>query len=418
MSEPVFRRWVIVLLPAVAVLSFAAFLVLLVFGEGMAAPPSSGSDASSVSALGHRAFARLLSELGIPVTSCRHDSAGRAGTSSLLIVAEPDLTEDDGSARRLFEGMIDREGTTLVVLPRRAGWDSAEREGFIGASSDGAEQAAQAVLAPIDPSLQVVRSARLGRAFDARDWGPPPQLTESVQLLAPSPERLEPLVTLGDDVLLARVIPGEADDLSVLYVLSDPDLVATHGLVRGDNAMLVATIVDRIRPKGGGVVFDETLHGGDIRPSVWRALFHPPLLFATVSAIVASLLLVAAGLGRFGRARPPPPPIEPGKRFLVEHAAELLRQGGHAGHALERYLAASIRDAGRALHAPASLDAEGLREWLAHVERPDASTSSLEALDARVTDAADGGNVRQVVEAAMAVHAWKEHTTNGSRSDS
>ena len=417
MSEPVFRRWVLTTVIVGVVLSFVAFLVLLVFGEGMEAPPSHGADGFSVSALGHRAFARLLAEAGVPVTTSRFDSARRAGSTSLLIVAEPWTEPGEPSGHRIFEAMVRRAGPTLVVLPKRTGIGDDTREGFVQATFDDDLKTPQSIAATIDASLRIVRKPRGAEPFEARDWGPNPDLDGTVQLMSPS-SILEPLVTLGTDVLLGRVLPKSDDSPSVVYVLADPDLIATHGLVRGDNAMLAVSIVDRLRPAGGGVVFDETLHGFDVRPGLWRELFRPPLLYATLSAFVAALLLVAAGLGRFGVAKPPAPSIEPGKRFLVDHTADLLRQGGHSGHALERYLAGSMKDAGRALHAPTSLDAKGLRAWLVRIERPDTGAPSLDELDARVADAADGGNVRRVVEAAMAVHAWKERTTNGSRNDS
>lgn len=417
MTEPLFRRRTLVLVAGIALVSFTTFLVLLVFGDGFEAPASSRADGFSVSAIGHRAWSRLLAEAGVPVTSSRFESARRAG-DGLLVVAEPDLSDDpDRSAARVFHGMIERPGPTLVVLPRRFGSSDPNREGYVRATSERPEAEVRLVLAAIDRQLELVRRDAGADVFDARDWGPRPDLEPTVQLLRPS-RSLEPLITLGSDVLLGRVMAERGGEESVVYVLSDPDLVATHGLVRGANAYLVVSIVERLRKAGSGVVFDETLHGYDVRPSLWQELFRPPLAYATASAVLAALVLVAAGLGRFGRPRPLPPSIAPGKRFLVDHAADLLRQGDHAGHALERYLAASVQDAARLLHAPASLDAAGLRAWLARGEaaRPDAPT--LEGVTAAVAEAARHGGARRVVETAAAVHSWKEATTHGSRGNS
>jgi len=77
-----------------------------------------------------------------------------------------------------------------------------------------------------------------------------------------------------------------------------------------------------------------------------------------------------------------------------------------------------VQDAARALHAPASLDAPGLRAWLSRGEgaRPDAPT--LDEVTAAVAIAAKRGNQRLVVETAAAVHSWKEATTHGSRGNS
>lgn len=418
MSAPTPRNLAIGLMLAAAVVSFIAFVVLRVFGGDMIAPPSHGADGYSVSALGHRAFRRLLEESGTTVTSSRFDSAKRAAVSSLLVVAEPDLSDDlDRSAERLFRGMLARPGVTLVVLPRRDGFDDFEHEGYVRWAYEHPEGDVQKVLAVIDRGLTLVRRPVGTDPFDARDVGPRPSLPGPVQLIKPS-SHLEPLISLGGEVLLGRVLPTNDRSLSEVYILSDPDLIATHGLVRGDNATLAVAIVERLRPQGGSVLFDETLHGFDIRPSLWRELFRPPLVFATGSALFAGLVLVAAGLGRFGRERPAPPPIEPGKRFLVDHTAELLRQGGHAGHALERYLAATIQDTGRALHAPASLDAKALRAWFGEGGRGGRGSRTLTDLEAQVAVAVERDDPHDVIAAATAVHEWKETTTHGSRDDS
>ena len=417
MTEPVFGRRALILLVAGVLVSFTAFVVLLVFGDAFEAPASPRADGYSVSAIGHRAWARLLAEAGIPVTSSRFESARRAG-DALLVVAEPDLLDDfDRSADRLLRGMVERNGPTLVVLPRRWGPEDPGREGFLRTTTERRISDLRGVLVPIDRQLEVVRRDVGAETFDARDWGPRPDLSGTVQLLKQTPG-LEPLITLGSDVLLGRVMAERGGEESVVYVLADPDLVATHGLVRGANALLVVSIVERLRKPGTGVVFDETLHGYDLRPSVWQELFRAPLAYATTSAVLAAFVLVGAGLGRFGRAKALPPPIAPGKRFLVDHTADLLRQGGHAGHALERYLAASVQDAARALHAPASLDAQGLREWLTRGERARPDAPTLEDVTAAVADVARHGDPRRVVETAAAVHSWKEATTHGSRGNS
>ena len=82
MSERAPRNLAMAFVLAAAVVSFIAFIVLMVFGDDMVAPPSHGADGYSVSALGHRAFRRLLEESGTVVSSSRFDSAKRAAESS------------------------------------------------------------------------------------------------------------------------------------------------------------------------------------------------------------------------------------------------------------------------------------------------------------------------------------------------
>jgi hypothetical protein len=413
MNEPLFRRSTLAVLSIVAIGSFLVFLVLLVFGDAFRAPPSHGTDGYSVSALGHRAFARLLAESGIPVVTSRHASASRSH-GALLVVAEPDLSDDyDGSAVRLFRSLLDRPGPTLLVLPRRRGFADDTREGFVDDVAELSISDVERVLAPIDRTLRVVRVVADGEPADTHGLGPPPSLPDPVQLLRPS-AHLDPLVRIGDGVLLGRILPAEETE-SEVWVLSDPDLIATHGLVRPGNALLAVGIVAAKRPADtGAVVFDETLHGYDLRPSLWEALFRPPLVWASASALLAGIVLVGAGAGRFGRPKPLPPAIAPGKRFLVTHAAALQREGGRPDLVLERYRAAAVADAGRALHAPAHLDAKGLRAWLAGSGRG----RRLAEVEDRVRAARKDGDEHSVIEAAKAVHTWREATKHGHRDDS
>jgi len=129
-----------------------------------------------------------------------------------------------------------------------------------------------------------------------------------------------------------------------LFVLSDPDLIANHGLARGDNAGRALGLLSRIPGAGQTVVVDETLHGFEQTPSLWRELFVFPLLSATLQGLLALLMLVWSGLGRFGAPMPTSSTHASGRALLIENTAALLGSAGHSAHSLARYLDVTIGD--------------------------------------------------------------------------
>ena len=159
---------------------------------------------------------------------------------------------------------------------------------------------------------------------------------------------------------------------------------------------------------------DETLHGHEVQPSIVRELLRFPLLLATLQALLVAALLAWAALVRFGRPVPAPAPAPGGSGELVESAAVLLTQGGHAAEALEGYLRAAREEVVRRLH----LAGEGgdgdaaLRRLLAARGRE----GELDALAARVRAVGRRrhGVVEEAVRAARDIHRWREELTDGA----
>jgi hypothetical protein len=151
-------------------------------------------------------------------------------------------------------------------------------------------------------------------------------------------------------------------------VLSDPDLIANFNLTRGDNSVLAVSLVDYLRGdnSGGKVIFDEFAHGFSERPfHLLGILFQFPFVLVTAQMGLATLLLVWAAMGRFGAPAPLAPPLEAGKRSLIDNATRLLAQSGRIPELSERYFEEMVRDTGRRLRAPAGLDLPALLAWLA-----------------------------------------------------
>jgi hypothetical protein len=223
-------------------------------------------------------------------------------------------------------------------------------------------------------------------------------------------------VSTDAGVLVGRLV---RDDGSEVIIVSDPDLIANHGLARGDNAALALAVLAGLRPPGAVVVVDEALHGHVATPSLWRELFTFPLALATTSVLIALALLLWSAMGRFGRPRPDVRVLGDGKRSLIDNTAELTRLGGHAGHALERYLQATLQDVARALYAPTHLGSAETRTWLLRAAQARQVGTDLVALEREVADIAAPASPRaRKAERALAVaariHRWRQEMTDGS----
>ena len=396
-------------------LSLATGLALLAVGPDVFEPDSVGADAFSKSAVGHRAFVEVLEGLGVPVVVSRFRTSDRGGPGTLLLVLEPQkgnpiLDEE----RQDLDDLLGHGGPVIVVLPKRA-WSPDKRRPAWTDSAPPVGQFAREVLT----SLGIEAEVTLGpppSEWTTNRLGARPELPDVVQAIGLATD-LEPWVATDDRLLVGRR-SGAIDTVPPLWIVTDPDLVASHGLHRGENALLLARLIEEARPPDGVVVLDETVHGHGRRPSLWAMLFRWPLVLPVGSALVACLLWVAAGAARFGSPHPAGPGVSPGSRFLIENSADLLRLGGHAAHALDRYLATTVQEVARATHAPAHLSARDLRSWIASAGEGRRVATRLEDLEEMASTAGRSADRHEVLEAAVRIHGWREAMTHGPRGDS
>jgi len=135
---------------------------------------------------------------------------------------------------------------------------------------------------------------------------------------------------------------------SGVHVVVDPDLLNTHGLAHGQNAVIAHRLfVDHLR--ASSLVVDEVLHGFYQPPSLWTELLALPLLPVTLHVVGLTLLAIAAASARLGAPRPAPPRVPPGKRALVDSTAALLDGGGHHTESVRHYLRMTLRHTAAAL---------------------------------------------------------------------
>jgi len=398
-------RW----LAAIAATSLVASAVLAVFADAFEVP-SYGADSFSRSAIGHHAFVRLLRDLGRTVIVSRSRTAEKA-PGAVLLLLEPMIGPaglDDRSRERLGQ-MLEAGERVLLVLPKRTGFPERTRPRWLGGTA----------LLPEALPDDVLRAARLGGhvarpAASIGSWTgglPAPELAEP-QLIRGGV--LDPVLATDEGILVGEKI----EDGAQLLVLADPDVLATHGLGRGANAELAVALLDRLDPTGSAaVVLDETLHGHEVQPSLARELLRWPLVLATLQAALALALVAWAALVRFGRPQRMPPALAPGKDFLVENTADLLRHGGHVGPALAAYWRAAREQIAHALRPPGERSGD-LERWLRGLAAARGRAERLAALEGRVA-ALSGrrGHEEEALRAALDVHAFREEMTHGAGAD-
>ncbi len=409
MSSP-FRGRTLAILIGTGVVSLVVALILAAFADDFSTPSSDRPDGYSPSMNGHRALVEILQQLGVPVVVSRHASASKA-KRGVLVIAEPQLDPEDDDAARKLRGMARAATHVLVVLPRYTGTPDPERPGWIADRTELSTAAAERVLEAleIDESVGRIDGASLEVADDKVSQPAPGDL----QVI--SDGHVQPLVWAAGDrgTVLAT---AELDADTRVWILADPGPVDNSGLRDRANLHFIVELLDLIR-RGGPVVFDETMHGFEEQPSLWKALFRFPLVLVTLHLIVCGVLLLWAAVGRFGPARTAPPPLPSGKDFLIRNTAALLHFGGHDAPALRRYLGTAIHHVRHDLHAPRELDPAALRVWLERVRADRRGTISLFELEREVWDVTSQPREqpKRIVDLAARIHRWRTEMTHGPR---
>jgi hypothetical protein len=399
-----FGRTTLVVVIVVAAVSLGVAVVLTVVGDDLGVRRSAGVDAYSVSAIGHKGLVRLLEKLDIPVVVSRSDSGDKAGLG-LLIVAEPTVT--DAASRERLTRLLASAPRTLVVLPK-----------WYGSVERGKAWIQDASYLPVGEVESVLEAMELDKPATLHRMPAPVGWLAGASAMRPVIREPQLIATDG---LTAMVFDRAANQLlgraeragGTLYVLADPDVLNNFGLRTAENARFTIDLIDELR-NDGPVVIDETMHGYAESPSLVRTLFRFPLVVATLQVLVCAVLVVWAAMVRFGPRRGAPPPIMPGKDYLIRNTAALLHYGGHHAHALERYLVFSVVVVRHALHAPALAPA-AMTAWLERVRHTRGGRISLVSLEQAVGTA---DSPARVVELADQVFRWRMEMTHGTDSRS
>lgn len=366
-----------------------------------------GPSAYSSSALGHKALMETLRRIDVPVVVSRFRSAEKTGKGSLLVLAEPDGSETS----EVMVGGFGNVPHGLLVLPKWDGRRDLAKPRWVEDMDMVPVESVEAVLKHAQVNALV---KRVDGTFtvDVPDLGGRVELTDPQVMI--DARALKPIVSLKGGILI-----GEADlGFGRQWVLSDPDLIANHGIDQGDNAVVAVSMIEALRPAGGAVIFDETIHGLELRPNLLRTAFELPFGIVTLSAAVAVALAIWAGLMRFGRPEAGQRALQPGKVTLIRTTADLLRQGSRKGTVelvLTRYLKAQVADLVARLNGPRGLDENRQIAWLDDLAVARRHGSRLQPLAAAIETSAKSHSTDpgRALRLAADLHAWKQEFLYG-----
>jgi hypothetical protein len=225
-------------------------------------------------------------------------------------------------------------------------------------------------------------------------------------------EALKPIVSSGDKILVGEIMRNGHR----VWILADPDVIANYGLSQPANADFAVALIGKLRKSNGPVVFDEAIHGvAGWSPTLVGLLFSFPFIVPTMLTLAAAALLLWATTIRFGAAEPAAPPLESGKRALIDNMAGLIALAGRRALIIRRFVDAAIRDVARQLYAPRGLSDRALVQWLARVGNARGVDIDCVALVDRAQAIAEGGvrDEDSLVAVARDANRWKQGMIDG-----
>ena len=417
MSAPLFSRRVIILFAAVMSAMFALSLIISANEDSTQRGNGAGPGVYSTSAAGYAGFYNLLKSLDIKASAGERDPLSDAGYRGTLIVAEPMIQQimsgESASPMKLTEAR-----RLLLVLPKW-NWKQDERKPEWVSEMIPAPQAeAEFVLALAVFGSSVSRQAAPD-AWKVNELGHSPRIDGAAQLVRLSGD-MRAIVGDDENALVAEV----TKDGKTVWVLSDPDVMSNHGIMKGDNGAFMTSLIEKLSYVGNGdyhrkpaIVFDETIHGYIAQAnSALKMMLVPPFVVVTILLVLSALMLVLAGYSRFGAPVAPAPVLDFGKEQLINNCARLLDYGGHHANVLDRYVRMTINSAARTLHAPGGLSGYRLAEWADTIGRSRGASESCASLLRDLSDAFGGrsADISRLTEIARRAHKWKGEILNGS----
>jgi hypothetical protein len=406
----VFSRKLLLGWIAGAVVIFAASLYLMGAKE-QEGPDPIGASTYSRSAIGHAGIFDVLQRLDIPVIKSASKSLDRLGKGGVLVLAEPrmNLQRDTGLRQDDAIKELLKAGKVLLVLPKWTGLPSDQHPGWLRVLRQRSIADPLWTISLLAPRMEVVREDGTVQ-WTTNEIGLAPDVVTPTQLIKGT--GLRPLIASDAGMLVGELIERNRRVL----VLSDPDVIANHGLARVGNAALAVALIKRLRGASGTVVFDETIHGYTAPgENPFTLFFRFPFVIATVQGLIAVALLLWATLARFGAPQSAPPPLSAGRAGLLQNMAKLIEFTGHQQVMVRRYVEETIRHVGRQLHAPRVLAGDTLVAWLKRVGGARGVTVDCGALlqQARELGAAGRRDQASMVRLARDTHRWQGEMLDG-----
>jgi hypothetical protein len=343
-ASPFSPRTVIALL----VVGAAAFTALLyAIGAGWDGRGDRNGDAHAAAngLNGFAGLARLLEAQGHAVSLSRSEAQLE---DEVLLVLTPQPDADGERLDEIIEARR-RYGPTLVILPK---WLAIEASSLRAvAAPRGWVVLSRAIVPGWLEAIDGLQDAD-ARIAERQGWqgmALSGTLPDPEQAMAIEASRVLPLVADEAGDILAGYIadrgtypvlaeaarmpdrdPEEPDTDASLWpvvIVAEPDLMNNFGMADRTRAELAHAIVDAaLEDHDLPIVFDLTLAGLGRSENLLTLAFTPPFLAATLSLLLAALVIAWRGLLRFGPPAAEAPVLAQGKRQLARNGAALVER--------------------------------------------------------------------------------------------
>lgn len=338
-SPPAFSRGGALALVAGGFVLFLAMLYLIGSGASLGGEQGAGqAHAASNGLNGYSGLVRLVKAKGYNIDRSRN----RAGleTEGLLVLTPPLFVDPEELAKVLNDRRY--RGPTLVIvskwlanapppnLPAEA--RAKFKRGWVNLSSPEASDWPAELPAPYSFALVLdgTQKGAVPASWSGMEHGG--KLPTPAVLYAKVKGARRTLISDGQGRILAfEVQLGENnqpdDDAYPVTFLAEPDLANNYGLADAKRATAAMALVDELTDGGDmeDVTFDMTLNGFGASENLLTLAFRPPFLAATLSLLVALLIVGWRAFQRFGPAAiGSGPDIAFGKRQLIANGASLI----------------------------------------------------------------------------------------------
>lgn len=400
-----FSARMVTALVLISAFSLLAVMALSAYAPELRSTDNPEANAFSKSAIGFAGLIRLLQDCDIPVKIGRGRSAPeRIGQASLTILA-PTLANSPSQLRE-----AGAPGARLFILPKWMAMPYPFHSDWVmkGSTLD-AKLITENILDPITTKSAISRRA---------DNAP-------IALKAPLPSfypslptktgKIDSLQTVSGDGLAALIRDARGGAVlaqiagTQTYILADPDLVNTHGIHDLSTAQAAVALIRQMRVGNGPVVFDVTLNGFGSSPNFFALAFRPPLLGATICALLTAFLIGLHAVSRFGTPAAPPPAFALGKRALAGNTADLIRVMGREPAMARRYAQVTRNIALKAMGMQRDLSAEQANALFSGLERQMRGDERFAALAA---ESAQSSTRAHMLKVAQRLYQWRRGITH------
>lgn len=331
------------------------------------------NDSYSRSALGFSTFVIFAEQLGYPVHRVKDPYSVTFDEQSAVVLLEP-VVHPNSSKEVIdaYRWYLENAETIILVLPKRV----ALQTNALGT------QLRETGLVDLYDLWKLTEPvywfSGLERVSDRPHWAQNLEIDSLQVASTPDATTFERIVHVGDEQT-ALVIEGDSPRYRRLIIVTDPDVFANHGIVKGDNAEVAAKVLGLLEP-GTRLYVDEALHGYWNRYSLWKALRSFPAVLVLGSLALFGFLFIWRRQTSAARSKRAQVATNP-QVAVLERSADMIAHVIPSRRSVDRLRAAFVRDAisrgglRKMTEADAILRLESLRK----------PAHSLAALDARRT---------------------------------